>query len=37
VSGHKVPFWFLSQATHHGPAGAIRYALSRAKRRLRGE
>ena len=37
VSGYKVPYWFLSQATYHGPMGAVRYPLSRLKRRLMGE
>jgi hypothetical protein len=37
VSGHKVPTWFLAQAINHGPAGAVKFMLSRLKRRMLGK
>lgn len=36
VSGHEVPFWFMSQAIYHGPMGWLKLPLSRLKRKLMG-
>ena len=34
AGGHKLPYWFVSQAMYHSPTGLIMHALSRIKRKI---